>query len=148
MWMDVAQSVEVERDNRSDDEDTVYDRSGDLSGATNDKNPLGMIHETDAEARGMLDLGDTRCGLGKWRPHFLQRFASKKVFTSVFVFTGVIQGCSWAYFSSTISTMEKRFKMSSETTGKLNYSFTASHSFPEPMYITLILKNVILQEHY
>jgi hypothetical protein len=119
MWMDVAQSVEAERDNRSDDEDTVYDRSSssDVRDFTSGRNPFGMMVETESETRGMLDEGDTRCGIGGWRPRFIQQFASKNAFTSVFVLTGIMQGCSWAYFTSTISTMEKRFKMSSENTG-------------------------------
>lgn len=60
-----------------------------------------------------------RCGLGCFTPDWIQQFATKRAFMVVFTLLGVIQGMSWSYFSATISTLEKRFKISSETAGKM-----------------------------
>jgi hypothetical protein len=62
---------------------------------------------------------DYSCGFGPFRPEWIQRFATKKAFMVVFTLLGVIQGMTWSYFTATISTLEKRFKISSQTAGKL-----------------------------
>lgn len=59
-----------------------------------------------------------RCGLGGcFSPEWLQVLASKKAFMVVFSFLAVIQGMTWAYFTATITTLEKRFKITSQTMG-------------------------------
>jgi hypothetical protein len=111
MWMDVAQEVEQEPDvaAKSDDEDTVYDRDNDFR-----RNPFAG---DGIERKEMLEEGETRCGIGSWRPQFLQEFVTKPSFIGVFIITGVLHGAAWSYFTASISTLEKRLKMSSETTG-------------------------------
>nr|CAD7197347.1 unnamed protein product [Timema douglasi] len=61
---------------------------------------------------------DTSCGLGSFRPHWLQRFASTRWFLVVYTFLGVVQSMSFSYTSSTITTLEKRFKIPSKVIGK------------------------------
>lgn len=58
------------------------------------------------------------CGIGSWRPDWLQKFASKKAFMVVFSLLAIIQSMCWSYFTATITTLEKRFKISSQTAGK------------------------------
>lgn len=60
---------------------------------------------------------ETECGLGSCRPKWLQRFNSTKGFMFVYGLLGMIQAMSYVYFVSTLSTMEKRFKIQSKTTG-------------------------------
>ncbi|OXA52219.1 solute carrier organic anion transporter family member 74D isoform X2 [Folsomia candida] len=114
MWMDVIQEGDQEEPDalRSDDEDTVYDRNSEFR-----RNPFA--DEVPTERRGMLDERDTRCGVWSWRPEFLQHFATPNAFIGVFIVTGVLNGACWSYFTSSISTMEKRLQISSETTGAL-----------------------------
>nr|CAD7399809.1 unnamed protein product [Timema cristinae] len=62
---------------------------------------------------------DTSCGLGSFRPDWLQRFASTRWFLVVYTFLGVVQSMSFSYTSSTITTLEKRFKIPSKVIGVL-----------------------------
>nr|CAD7452207.1 unnamed protein product [Timema tahoe] len=62
---------------------------------------------------------DTSCGLGSFRPHWLQRFATTRWFLVVYTFLGVVQSMSFSYTSSTITTLEKRFKIPSKIIGVL-----------------------------
>jgi len=59
-----------------------------------------------------------RCGIGCFKFGWMQRFASKRVFIIIYSLLAIIQSMAWAYFSATISTLEKRFKISSKTAGK------------------------------
>lgn len=94
----------------------------DKSSSKIDKNwnnsKLGELVENDRE---LEESSDYRCGLGCFSPDWIQPFATKRVFMIVFSLLGVIQGMSWSYFSATISTLEKRFKISSETAGTTNF---------------------------
>jgi hypothetical protein len=62
----------------------------------------------------------TSCGLW-WcgYPKFLQRFANTKTFILVYGLLGTFQAMGYIYFVITLQTMEKRFKIPSQTTGKL-----------------------------
>ncbi|PSN49396.1 hypothetical protein C0J52_12004 [Blattella germanica] len=62
-------------------------------------------------------LQETRCGLGSWQPEWLQKFASKKTFVLVYGLIGMIDTSIQAYNGATISTIEKRFKIPSRTSG-------------------------------
>lgn len=66
--------------------------------------------ESEAEAN--------RCGLGLFSPDWIQKHATKRMFIIVFGILGVIQSMSWAYFSATLTTLEKRFRLSSRTAGQ------------------------------
>lgn len=74
--------------------------------------------------------GDYLCGLAKWHPTWMQRFATSKSFMLVYGLLGTIQAMSYMYFVVTLTTIEKRFKIPSQTTGKnnnvkrLNYTHT------------------------
>lgn len=109
MFMDIAQ--EAEQEPKSDEEDTVYDRTNPF----HRKNPF---EEETSEHHGMLDEQDTRCGLGSWRPQIMQKCANKTVFSVLFTLVGIIQGSYWTYYTANISTVEKRFGMDSTTSGK------------------------------
>lgn len=57
------------------------------------------------------------CGLSRWRPQFLQKFAKMKYFMIVYGLLGTIQAMSFVYFVATLTTLEKRFQIRSEITG-------------------------------
>ncbi|KAK7086589.1 hypothetical protein SK128_027749 [Halocaridina rubra] len=65
------------------------------------------------------ELEETRCGIGPCKPAWLQRFATKEAYMLVYCMVGVVQGLFFTYSVSVISTIEKRFKLTSKQTGIL-----------------------------
>ncbi|XP_017464094.1 PREDICTED: solute carrier organic anion transporter family member 4C1 isoform X2 [Rhagoletis zephyria] len=61
--------------------------------------------------------GDHLCGLTWWHPAWMQRYATTKSFMAVYGLLGTIQAMSYMYFVVTLTTIEKRFKIPSQTTG-------------------------------
>ncbi|XP_058831551.1 solute carrier organic anion transporter family member 74D-like isoform X2 [Topomyia yanbarensis] len=89
-----------------------------------------MVHDDFEELFKTMPLTrDTTCGFWFLKGKCLQMFANKKAF--VFL-TGVI-GClvtgSYSYFSGTISTIEKRFKIPSRNTGIISVGNDISSLF-------------------
>ena len=64
-----------------------------------------------------LDDRETICGIGGWTPDWLQRLASKKAYVLSYGILGTSQSTYGAYFVGTISTIEKRYKFPSTTSG-------------------------------
>ncbi|PSN38991.1 hypothetical protein C0J52_25495 [Blattella germanica] len=60
---------------------------------------------------------DTKCGIGPCQPKWLQKLASKKSYILVYGLIGMADFAIGSYFVSTISTIEKRFKIPSRTSG-------------------------------
>ncbi|KAL1123562.1 hypothetical protein AAG570_002639 [Ranatra chinensis] len=57
------------------------------------------------------------CGLGTFKPAWIQLFASKQAFLATFCIAWVLQGMYYTYFVSVITTIEKLFSLQSKTTG-------------------------------
>lgn len=57
------------------------------------------------------------CGMSFWHPNWLQKYATTKIFMGVYGLLGTVQAMSYMYFVVTLTTIEKRFKMPSQTTG-------------------------------
>ncbi|KAL5279212.1 hypothetical protein ACFFRR_003683 [Megaselia abdita] len=60
---------------------------------------------------------DNLCGLTFFHPQWLQRFANIRWFMAIYGLLGTIQAMSQMYFIVTLTTLEKRFKIPSQTTG-------------------------------
>lgn len=60
---------------------------------------------------------DTSCGLWFLKGRCLQRFANKKAYVFLYGLLGCAFSAAYAYFNGTITTLEKRFKIPSKTTG-------------------------------
>ena len=58
----------------------------------------------------------TTCGLGVWRPEWIQRFARKEMYALVYSFIGIIQGMGFSYLTAVLSTIEKQFGIKSKET--------------------------------
>lgn len=58
------------------------------------------------------------CGITCWHPTWLQKFANTKSFLLVYGLLGTIQSMAFLYFVVTLTTVEKRFKIPSYTTGE------------------------------
>ncbi|CAG2067322.1 unnamed protein product [Timema podura] len=70
------------------------------------------------------------CGLGScFRPAWLQRFATPRHFVMVLGALGILQATVTMYFASTITTMEKRFKLSNQMTGIILSGVDISQAF-------------------
>lgn len=66
-----------------------------------------------------MSSSSTSCGLS-WLgyPQFLQKFATTRSFILVYGLLGTFQAMGFVYFVITLQTLEKRFKIPSQTTGK------------------------------
>ncbi|CAN7989024.1 unnamed protein product [Ixodes hexagonus] len=58
------------------------------------------------------DDPDYLCGVGSYRPCWMQRFATSRYFALIFGVLGIFQGAYRTYLVGTLSTVEKRFSMS------------------------------------
>ncbi|KAH8267512.1 hypothetical protein KR018_006415 [Drosophila ironensis] len=73
---------------------------------------------TEVKRRGSLPPpGHYLCGMANWHPAWLQKYATTKMFMGVYGLLGTIQAMSYMYFIVTLTTLEKRFKIPSQTTG-------------------------------
>lgn len=71
-----------------------------------------------AEPGAGLPLGrEYSCGLCSLQPHWLQRFANKQSFLTIFCLTSILQGMYYTYFVSVLTTIEKLYQIQSKTTG-------------------------------
>lgn len=59
----------------------------------------------------------SNCGFSFWHPKWLNIFASARWFVFVYGMLGAIRASHGSYSSVTLSTLEKRFKLPSQTTG-------------------------------
>lgn len=57
------------------------------------------------------------CGFASWHPECLQKFANAKSYMIVYGLLGTTQAMAFLYFVVTLTTIEKRFKIPSGTTG-------------------------------
>ncbi|XP_055304283.1 solute carrier organic anion transporter family member 74D-like [Sitodiplosis mosellana] len=59
------------------------------------------------------------CGTScfSWHPQWMQKFAKTRWFVLVYSLLGTIQSASTTYFNITLTTMERRFRIPSQTTG-------------------------------
>ena len=64
----------------------------------------------------MAANSEVLCGLGLWRPSFLQPLASKKVYLFFYGCLGIIQGMFFSYLSASLSTIEQVFGIRSRDT--------------------------------
>lgn len=62
---------------------------------------------------------ETTCGIWIFKGNRMQTLANKKILVLLFGLSGCCFSSTFAYFNGTITTMEKRFRISSKTTGTL-----------------------------
>jgi hypothetical protein len=76
--------------------------------------------EADADVNADDDHLDTSCGFGVCRKieFFNKYLANKNTFIFVYGVLGCIYGSTYAYSNSTLSTIEKRYKIPSKVTGR------------------------------
>ena len=77
------------------------------------------LNDPDNEHIDYPDHIDFTCGVGGWRPRWLQHFANKQCFLALFCLTSVLQGIYYTYFVSVLTTIEKLYQIPSKTTGMI-----------------------------
>lgn len=60
---------------------------------------------------------DFVCGLGSFRPRWMQKLANAKVFLVIFCILGIIEGASFSYTIGVLSSLEKRYAFDSRVSG-------------------------------
>ena len=64
-----------------------------------------------------------RCGICSFFPKWLQIRATAKIFILVYGLLGTIQSMAHVYINITLTTIEKRFKIPSRTTGNIHWLY-------------------------
>lgn len=59
------------------------------------------------------------CGISCWHPNWLQKFSNTRWFMIIYGLLGTVQATCYLYFVVTLTTIEKRFKIPSQTTGTM-----------------------------
>lgn len=102
-------------------EETLVDEENNAKEVKNVKNSKKAISSLEAEAYDLLmdeqAVEDTTCGIGPLRNKWLQYLALKEVYLLVYCCVGITTGMFFTYSVSVISTVEKRFKLTSKQTG-------------------------------
>ncbi|KAJ9574436.1 hypothetical protein L9F63_025920, partial [Diploptera punctata] len=74
--------------------------------------------DSTANALATEDALRNTCGLGPcFRPAWLRKFGTPRYFLIVYSLLGTVQAMAFVYFVATLTTLEKRFKIPSRTTG-------------------------------
>jgi organic anion transporter 5A len=72
------------------------------------------VYRTDEPEEDESSAG---CGLGSWRPKWLQAWATPKIFLLLFSIEGVLSGGSYMYMVASLTTLEKRYAFDSLVSG-------------------------------
>ncbi|XP_066901789.1 solute carrier organic anion transporter family member 74D [Halyomorpha halys] len=92
-----------------------------------------MATEKIPEVEAMLGdiplTEETTCGIWFIKSAFLQKFANKKAYVFLYGLLGCIFSASYSYFSGTITTIEKRFRIPSQTMGVITVGNDISQLF-------------------
>lgn len=79
--------------------------------------PVPTDEDTDGKRKHSEVDTDELCGIGSFKPKWLQRFADPKVYLVLFCIMGVFEGAYFTYFVGVLSTLEKRFAFESKISG-------------------------------
>ncbi|GFY69291.1 solute carrier organic anion transporter family member 5A1 [Trichonephila inaurata madagascariensis] len=91
-----------------------------------EKNDRAALHSRDQQD----DYDLRECGILSFRPHFLQTFASIRIFVFLScVLVTIQQALSSGYFNSVITTIEKRFDIPSRVSGAIASTFEIGNLF-------------------
>jgi len=77
---------------------------------------LKALEDKDGSST-VVNIKETQCGLGSWRPQCLGPFGTIWSFTAAVSMLWVISGISSTYYSAVIPQIERRFGLSSSLTG-------------------------------
>ena len=84
---------------------------------------------------------DAICGLCGIFPKWLQNRATAKTFLVVYGLLGTVQSMAFVYVMVTLTTLEKRFKIPSRTTGTV-FSFSSFYSISKIKLQNFVMHNL------
>lgn len=73
--------------------------------------------ESNEEEEDDDDSSQTSCGIGSWRPSWLQVFANTKLFLINICLIGIAQSMAGSLQYTVMNTLEKRFAFDSKISG-------------------------------
>ncbi|KAH8348871.1 hypothetical protein KR084_012109 [Drosophila pseudotakahashii] len=79
-----------------------------------------LKNSTNDETEREEDSEDTSCGFWVFRGPFMQRFATEKMYVILYGLAGCVMTMTFAYFNATITTLEKRYKIPTKTSGLIS----------------------------
>jgi MFS family permease len=82
----------------------------------------------------VINPTDYMCGFGSWRPKFIQKFASPRIFLLIFGIIGVLQGAAFTYMIASVSTLEKRYAFSSKISGLILIADNVMELITNPLF--------------
>lgn len=104
-----------------EDEEDIGDEKDDDDGVEEEEHDKGVKDFMEAISQPSIDLQhrskDQLCGLGSWRPSWLQAFANHRVYAVTYVIISIAQGMTYTYFNGVITTVEKTFGIPSSKLG-------------------------------
>ncbi|CAG2109912.1 unnamed protein product, partial [Medioppia subpectinata] len=80
---------------------------------------------------------DHMCGLGSWRPKWLQIFGSTNVFMVILGGLAISQGASFTYMIASITTLEKRYAFGSTISGIILIADNVAELILSPIFAAL-----------
>jgi len=73
------------------------------------------------------------CGLGNWRPRWLQKLAKTEIFLINFSLVAIFQGATFTYLIGSLSTLEKRYAFQSKVSGVILIADNVSQMIVSPL---------------
>ncbi|GBL94481.1 Solute carrier organic anion transporter family member 4A1 [Araneus ventricosus] len=86
------------------------------------------VPSTDSEHEESMEI-EYKCGIGKFKPKWMQRFVDPKVYLVIFCTVGVLEGAYFTYFVGVLTTLEKRFGFESQLSGVIFIADNISAAF-------------------
>ncbi|OQV20302.1 Solute carrier organic anion transporter family member 4C1 [Hypsibius exemplaris] len=86
-----------------------------------------VVYEYDEDLGPENDDDAERCGIACFKPDAIQPLRNMKVFLVVFILAGISQGMFYTIWNMTLSSIEKRFQIPSQTTGIISAINDVSH---------------------
>lgn len=111
----------------NDDQNVVRQVSSNRSSSLTESQAGGNGSFTKVPKDEEDDLQTTTCGIGSWRPEWLQMFANTKFFLLNICLIGIVQSMAGSLQFTVMNTLEKRFAFDSKISGNfllINFSKT------------------------
>ncbi|KAK3087391.1 hypothetical protein FSP39_005301 [Pinctada imbricata] len=106
--------------------------------STEERNVVQLKGDPEYESE---DEKDTECGIGSFRPNFLQAFANVNAFVGAYSFIGLISQTLSVYVNSQVPALEKQFGLNSAESG-LVMSFNDIGFFTTVLFAASVVRFV------
>ncbi|XP_023221313.1 solute carrier organic anion transporter family member 4C1-like [Centruroides sculpturatus] len=108
------------------------------------QNEFVTVPTTDAENFETRETkrNETTCGIGTWKPKWLQWFATQQHYIVIYCILSILQGAYFTYFIGIITTLEKRFSFKS----RISTSILIANNI-SPILICLVINFFEVKNH-